>query len=154
MSVYQNEYFIVPKKGEHLLFEGLNLKSFLEDDFFEEDLFWIGQNIELVRLKPYLLENFGEDESWSDSLKIYGENEGNCIKIITEENAIVSITFRINFTTDYGKFITEILEFCKENGFMIVDNELYVLPLDYQAICNNILNSNAFENYKTFFGQE
>ncbi len=153
MSVYQNEYFIVPKKGEYLLFEGLNLKSFLEDDFFEEDLFWAGQNIELTRLDPYLLKNFGEDESWSEDLKIYGNNDGNCIKVIVEDGAIVSITFRVNFTTDYSKFIIDVIGFCKENEFLVVDSELDVLPLDYQAILNNILSSNAFKNYEAFFGQ-
>ncbi len=152
MSIYQNTYFIVPRKGNYTLFEGINLKSFLEDDLlFEDDLFWNNRILELGKINNYLLQNFEEDVSWSEDLKIYGDNETNCIKLFFENNFVVSMSFRVNFTTDYSSFLNKIIEFCEINNLLIVDNDLNVLSIDYQTIVDNIMNSRAFEKYKDFF---
>jgi len=151
MSVYQNEYFIVPREGNYTLFEGLNLKSFLEDDLFEDDLFWDGINVNLKKINTYLSGNFPEDNSWSERLKIYGNNDTNSINLLSKDNMIESMSFRVNFTTDYTIFLDKLIELCKLNDLLIVDNDLNVLSLDYQMIMDNIVNSKAFERYKQFF---
>ncbi len=151
MSIYQNSYFIVPRRGNYSLFEGLNLKSFLEDDtLFEDDLFWDNLRLPIKEFESYLRKNFLEDASWSDDLKIYGNNETNCIKLIFENGFVNSVSFRVNFKTDYSKFLNKLIEFCERNNLLVVDNDLNILYLDYQVIVDNINSSKAFENYKKF----
>ena len=148
MSIYQNTYFIVPRRSEYILFEGLNLKSFLQDNLFEDDLFWSKSRVELEYLQLYLKENFGEDTSWSKTLKIYGNHETNSIELVIEGKFVFSISFRVNFITDYSTFLLNLIKFCELNDFLIIDNDLNVLPLDYNVIKDNILNSKAYKNYK------
>ncbi|WP_298507492.1 hypothetical protein [uncultured Kordia sp.] len=140
----------MPKKGEYTLFEGLNLKTFFEDDFFEDDLLWNNSKISLKQIDNYLIKKIDEGESWSKHLKIYGNNEGNYLKIILENGFIASMSFRVNFTIDYSIFLNIIINFCEINKLLIVDNELNILPLDYQIIKDSLENSKVYKNYKSF----
>ncbi len=148
MSIRQNSYFIVPKQGDkYTLFSDLNLKSFLEDNFFEDDLLWDGLDVKIENLDKSLSQKFTKADSWSNELNIYGNLETNCLKIIHENSTVVSITVRIDFTRDYSFFLQDIISFCATNDFVIVDSELNVLPLDYDAIHNNLINSKAYKNF-------
>jgi hypothetical protein len=150
MSIHQNSYFIVPKNGAYDLFSGLNLKSFLEDDFFEDDLFWKATDLNIQNLNDYLGNIFEINESWSESLNIYGNPDKNCIKVIHENNLVVSIILRISILTDYSKFIEKTIRFCELYNLVLVDSELDVLALDFNSIKKNIMDSKAFKNFKKF----
>lgn len=151
MSVYQNSYFIVPRKGNYTLFEGLNLNSFFEDDLFEDDLLWEDLNYKYVEYEDYLNSVFKLGESWSSQLKMFGNNDTNCLKVLIENEIIVSVSFRVNFEINYIDFLKEIIEFCKLNDWLIVDNELNTLSIDFETINDNITESKAYKNYINFF---
>ena len=155
MSVYQNTYFIIPRKGNFNLFEGLNLNSFMEEEgIFEDDLFWENLNYKYEEYENYLTNAFEIGESWSKKIKIFGDNDINCLKVFIEENLILSMSFRINFETDYSNFLEEVIEFCKRNDYLVVDNELNTLDLDFEIINKNILNSKAYKKFRNFFSNE
>jgi len=152
MSVYQNTYFIVPKEGNYTLFEGLNLNSFMEEDgLFEDDLFWENLNYQYKKYEKYLINNFEIGESWSKYLKIFGDNDINCLKVFVEDGLIASVSYRINFKTDYSNFLEKVIDFCKLNNFLITDNELNILSLDIETLNNNILKSKAYERFRNIF---
>jgi hypothetical protein len=152
MSVYQNTYFIVPKEGNYTLFEGLNLNSFMEEDgLFEDDLFWENLNYQYKKYENYLINNFEIGESWSKDLKIFGDNDINCLKVFVEDGLIASVSYRINFKTDYSNFLEKVIDFCKLNNFLITDNELNILSLDIETLNNNILKSKAYERFRNIF---
>ena len=151
MSIYQNTYFIIPREGNYSLFEGINLKSFLEDEYmFEDDLFWENLKYNYENYKKQFSDIFEIGESWSENIKNFGDNELNCLSVIVEDRLIVSISFRINFKTDYSSFIERLIEFCINNDFLIVDNDLNILDLDSKSIEDNILGSNAYKRYRKF----
>jgi len=151
MSIYQNNFFIIPKKGDYSLFEGMNLSSFLDDIFFDDEFLWKNNTFNYDDIKKHLLKVGLEiGESWSEDLQIFGDNETNCIKIFIENRKIVSASFRINFLTDFSNFLKDTIEFCKVFNLFIVDNDLNILELDYEVIQNNLLNSKAFYNYNNF----
>ncbi len=150
MSIYQSQYFIVPRKGNYSLFEGLNLNSFLEDGLFEDDLFWNGTSMDFQKISAHLQQNLDQDKSWSENLKIYGNNELNHINLFFKEDTIQSMSFRVNFTTDYSTFLNTVIELCKLNDLLIVDNDLNVLSLDYQTLIDNLSNSKTVESFKKF----
>lgn len=151
MSIYQISYLILPQKGKYTLFEGLNLSSFINKDLFEDDLFWEGLNIKLSSLEKHISQNFEEGESWSKKLKIYGDNDTNCLKIFLENDVVVSISFRINFKDDFTQFLKKIIIFCDEFNFVIVDNDFNVLSNNQNEIYENIKNSNTVKRFNEFF---
>lgn len=158
MSVYQVDFFIVPKEGNYTLFEGLNLKSFLNNEsepnegvfILDDDLFWEGLNYDFDEINNSLSSWLNEGDSWSEELKIFGNNDDNCIKVFIEDDFIASIGFRINFTTDYYNFLIKVIEFCRNNNFLIVDGKFDVLELDYNTLQDNIYNSSKYKSYKNF----
>lgn len=155
MSVYQNTYFVVPRKGNYNLFEGLNLNSFIEEDgFFEDDLFWENLKYKYGDIESYLLSVLEVGKSWSKDLKIFGNIDLNSLEILLENNFVVSLSFRVNFKTDYSSFLKEVIEFCKLNDFLIVDNDLNTLVLEHGQINNNIINSKAYNRFKEFFAND
>ncbi|WP_298760644.1 hypothetical protein [uncultured Psychroserpens sp.] len=152
MSIFQNTYFIVPRNGNYDLFEDLNLKSFLEEEgLFDDDLFWEGLNYKYEKYKDYLMNIFEVGDSWSKKVKIFGNNDTNCLKLFVEEGFILSVSFRVNFKTDYAEFLRQVIEFCKINDYLVVDNKLDVLSLDFETINYNIINSTAFKRFNDFF---
>ena len=158
MAINQITFFLIPREGNYTLFEGLNLKSFLQDSIpedegfylFEDDLFWENLGYKFSEIKELLVNNFTEEESWSDEVKIFGHNDSNCIKIILDDDVIISVSFRINFVINYSNFLSKVIEFSKAKDFLIVDNRLDILNLDYDIINNNICDSDEYLNYKNF----
>ena len=148
MALYQCTYFIVPKTGNYNLFPGLNLNTFKEDIFFEDDYFWNNIELDISKVFEYLVEKFEEGESWSDELKIYGDIDHNCIKVLIEEDKILSISLRINFLFDYSLFLYKGINFCKTFNFLIVDCDLNILDLDFHEIKKNIETSKNFSKYR------
>lgn len=155
MSIYQNTYFIIPKESDYSLFEGLNLLAFFEDGFFYDHLLWESNKINYEEIEKYLFsKGFDLGESWSKDLKIFGDNDFNCIKFLIENGKITSASFRINFTTDFDYFVKSTIEFCDRFNFFIIDNDLTILENDFDKIKSNLLNSKAFGNYKKFFDKK
>lgn len=148
MALYQCTYFIVPKTGNYNIFPGLNLDTFKEEVFFEDDYFWNDIELDISKIVGYLAEKFEEGESWSDELKVYGDIDHNCIKVLIEENKILSMSFRVDFILDYSLFLYKVIDFCKIFNFLIVDSDLNILDLDFYEIKKNIQFSKNFSNYR------
>ncbi len=157
MSVYQYDFFIIPRKNVYTVFEGLNLNSFLnkellndpngELELFEDDLFWKNHTLKFIDISKYLEKKLRRGESWSKNLIIFGHNDENCIKILLEKGIIVSIGFRINFTLDYGKFLKVVIDFCQYFDFLVVSSDLNILELDFDVINKTIRDSNSFKRF-------
>jgi len=122
-----------------------------EEGFLEDDLFWKNLNYEYKEYEEYFINNFEIGDSWSRKIKIFGDNDINCIKVFIENGFIASISCRVNFKTDYSRFLNEVIKFCELNDFLVVDNELNTLSLDFEAINENIMNSKAHKKFRNFF---
>lgn len=155
MSIYQNNYFIVPIESKYKLFEGINLSSFLDEGFFDDELLWEENSFNYKDVESYLLKNkFEAGESWSKNLKIFGHIDFNCIKIFIEENKIISISFRINYSIEFFSFLKKVVDFCAFFNFLVVDNELNVLGVDYDVVKNSVLSSKEYKNYINYFNDK
>jgi len=148
MALYQCTYFIVPKTGNYNLFPGLNLDTFKDDVFFEDHYFWDESELNISKMLEYLEGEIDEGESWSDDLKIYGDNDHNCINVLIEDNKISSISLRLDFTLDYSLFLHKAIDFCKIFKFLIVDSDLNILNLDFYEIKKNIETSENFSKFR------
>ncbi len=66
MAIWQSTYYIVPKEGDFSLIEGISLSSFLEDNSFEDDLFW--NNIIFDLQKFLKLKALWRKKPWDEYL--------------------------------------------------------------------------------------
>lgn len=149
MALWQKSYFIVPKKSDYYLFENQNLKSFKDDDFFDDELLWNKYNFDVNILK--VLESIlMKNKSWSNNIFLFGSEESNCIEILVINKEIKSFNLRVDFTTNYQKFLKNFITFCSLNDLVLIDEQLIVLYPNFDDIESNIKNSTSYIKYITF----
>lgn len=71
-------------------------------------------------------------KSWASYITLYGSENSNRLEIFSENNIIESVSFRIDFTSDYEAVLQGIIEFCILKGLIILDEKLQVMPLNYE----------------------
>lgn len=84
-----------------------------------------------------------QGKSWHKNLKIYGDLASNCFEILfDDENRIVSVSFRIDFTSDYKIILNKIIKLCIRKKLLILDECLNIIsPISYEKIENIITKS-------------
>ena len=63
-------------------------------------------------------------------------------------NIIESVTFRIDFISEYEAVLRGIISLCEKNGFCIIDDNLNNLKLSFNAIKETINKSQNKEFFK------
>lgn len=153
MALWQSTYFVVPKSGNYTLFEGINLESFMEEGFFDDELLW--SNIDFDPNNFEILKDvLKKGESWSKNITLFGREDDNCFEVLTAGNIIKSVSFRINFTSDYKEILQGITDFCTKYNLMVVDENLNVFEPDFFKIVENIKNSKTYKKYALFVDKE
>lgn len=101
-----------------------------------------------------------KSNSWSNDIDLYGKVESNCFEVISDdEDNVVSVSFRIDFRSRYESILRFIIEFCSLNGLIILDEDITIIPLNFELIKSKIENSrqikiyNELSNEKKKFGK-
>jgi len=146
MAIWQLTFTMVPTVDLNLL----GIEDRLPREVFDDFSFWNSQ-YDLAFFEPFgeLLE---PNKSWSKDITLYGNTNSNCIEIYSDEGKISSVSFRIDYTIDYSVLLTKLIEFCTLNAISILDENLYVLQLNFTTISSVIENSPQVEKYKTLSG--
>ena len=141
MAIWQYNFFIIPNLGTQE-FKILN-------DEFDDSLFWkeVNTNCSFFEKIEVLLK---KSSSWHENLTIYGNLESNCLEVLCEGKYIISVTLRIDFTTNYEILVREILNFFILHGLVMLDEQLNIVSLNFEIIKNIITNSNQFNKYISF----
>lgn len=143
MAIWQNTFYVLPKESTLDLSPNLHFN----EEGFDDSIFWKGE-----KLKPELFNHISTflpiGKSWSKNLTIYGNVESNCFEVFQKEGSIVSVSFRIDFRSSYERILSELVEFLMMNGFLIVDENLEVLPLNSVVIIQKIKDSAQYKKYK------
>lgn len=150
MALWQYTFQVLTKESFEYLYEYISV-SF--DDFgFDEEPFWEYQLID----KSYFEEinNFlTKGQSWSHKIDLYGDQEANCFEVSFNQNNIVeSVSFRIDFRTNYELILNNIIEFCILKGLIILDEELNRIPLNYESVRSVIINTPQIKMYNRLSG--
>jgi hypothetical protein len=66
---------------------------------------------------------------------------------------IVSVNFRIDFTTDYENILNALIKFLMFKDFAVLDENLNVLTLDFEVMKDVITNSPQRRKYRTLFNK-
>jgi len=142
MALWQVDFFILPKVG---LSEISNLKI-SEDLTFDNASFW-----EAHKTSIDFFEGMGEilpkTKSWADYITLFGSENSNRMEVISENGIVESVSFRIDFTSNYEFVLKGIIEFCILKGLIILDQNLQMVPLNYEIAKNIVENAPQVETY-------
>jgi hypothetical protein len=146
MAIWQYNFFVLPKVG--VLEYSPSLKFNKEDELFDDSPYW-----EISNTKITLFYKIGEiltikNAENSDTRIIYGEEDANCFTIIHSNGITESVSFRIDFRSQYEKILVELIDFFNVNDLIIIDENLEFIKLNIIEINNKIQSSSQYRKYK------
>ncbi len=146
IAIWRCEFFILPKSDTYDLQYD---RQYGNIKLFEDDKYWKKAKIkkEIFSEISHLLK---PEKSWSNEIDQYGSENGNRLEVLFDANNIIeSVTFRIDFRSEYEAVLRGIISLCEKNGFCIIDGNLKNLKLSFSAIKETI---NKSKN-KEFFAE-
>lgn len=121
MAIWQITFYIIDASVSNI-----NLD---QDTDFDDSYYWENskRDVRLFKSVGLFLE---ENKSWSSQIKQYGDLKSNCLEVYFDDtNKILSVSFRIDFLSDYDLILEKVLIFCLNNNLAIVTLKGDVLPL-------------------------
>jgi hypothetical protein len=141
MAIWQYTFLVIPND---YLQETLNSER-IEDEF-DDSKFW-----ENSKITSDFFSSVGsilkKTDSWSKNIICYGNIESNCFEIFCKNNFVISVSFRIDFTSEYRLLLNELIEFLILKGLSVLDETLDIVPLNYEMFKSIIENSIQVEKY-------
>jgi hypothetical protein len=150
MALWQIDFFILPQDCKSQI---SNLK--ISEEFtFDDAPFWNENKTSLDYFED-IGKFLQKNKSWADYITLYGYENSNRLEVISENNIVESVAFRIDFTSDYELVLNGIIEFCILKGLIILDQNLNIVPLNFEtakSIVNNapqVIKYNNLQNGKS-----
>lgn len=131
MAIWQYSFLVIPK----IVFNNGGIKSYLDEDgFLDDEACWL--------IQPNKVDFFNSIEkilprnsSWSNEIILFGNQESNCFEVYKNEcNEVVSVSFRIDYTSEYEGILRSIIEFMAMNELVILDEKLELVDNNFVAI--------------------
>ncbi|THF48480.1 MULTISPECIES: hypothetical protein [Flavobacterium] len=146
MAIWQYTFQVLPKESVNTLAEDFSFNY--TDEGFDDELFW--ENYPLKKGFFNKINSILEKtKSWSNDIDLYGNQESNCFEVLSDnEGNVLSVSFRLDFTSNYESILRHILEFCSLNGLVILDEGLNIVPLNHGQVLSVIRNSQQMKRYK------
>jgi hypothetical protein len=145
MAIWQYTIELIPKNA--LL--KIECSGLITLDGYDNFPFWENNNLEIPFFEA-LTAQMKPGTSWSDEIILFGDGESTCIRFFMEENKISGIDVRIDFRYNSLEILNSVIEFCKLNAFLILDN-LEILDLNAAFIIQHIKNSKQLITYERLF---
>lgn len=140
MAIWQYTFFLVPAASINIV-DLVDIKT--SDGLVDDEYFWTLSTIDLSVFAP-INAFMPQRESWSRNIMQFGELEKNCCEIFIEDQHVVSVSFRVDFTSDYLSLLDSMIEFCLFNGISILDEHFSPVPLNTLSIASLMQASPQF----------
>lgn len=146
MALWQVDFFVLPKDA----FEVLSLVSYPstdEDNCFDDAIFWLEEKISLSFFNS-IANVLPITKSWHEDLTIFGSLESNCFEVLCKKNIAVSVSFRIDYTSEYELILRGFIQFFILNNLIVLTEDLIQIPLNFEVIKSTIENSQRVQTYR------
>ena len=94
------------------------------------------------------------NRSWSNSVDQYGDIDSNCVEVSFENEMVESVSFRLNYLINYESVLREMFDFCVRGQFVLIDEDLELVPLNLESIDAIIKQSAQLQVYQKLSGNE
>lgn len=145
MAIWQYTFQVLPKESVECLSSHYHFEK--NEDGFDDELYWKLNPISKIFFHS-IQEILPRNKSWSNEIELFGNQDSNCFEVLFDNNdKVLSVSFRIDFRSSYEKVLSQIIEFCLLNGIVILDEDLNVVPLNYEQVQNIIDDSPQARRY-------
>lgn len=152
MGLWQYTFQILSKDSCDNLYKVYN--SAFNDMGFDSEPFWQYTLTE----KSYFNEMdniLQRRKSWSKNIDLYGDQESNCFEVLYNEVGIIqSVSFRIDFRTNFESILNKIINFCMDKSLVILDENLNKVPLYLLHFEEIIYKSSQVKKYNILAGKK
>ena len=132
MSLNQIGFFVLPKDCLNKTSKNNNFELD-EDGYFDDELIWNKHQIH-SSLFNEIADILPLNTSWSKNIMLFGDQDSNRLEVLFDKNRIVlSVSFRLDFTSNYEIILLKLLSFLKSNDFIVLDEKLNVTELKYNT---------------------
>ena len=146
MAIWQYQIFVLPKEEIDSYFSNL---LFINEEALNEVNWW-----KYRQLTTEYFENFKSilplKKSWSDDIVLFGDENSNCIELLTNKGKIVEIMVRIDLRFDYTQFLDMLCEFAQEYNCILLNYSFKIL-----SPVKNLVNKDieSYPIYKSFLNK-
>ena len=149
MALWQYTFHLLPNINGELDVKNFSLEN--NEDGFDDSSFWVTERIDRAFFsKISAILPIGK--SWSKNIDLYGDEKSNCFTVFVKDNIVQSVSFRVDITSNYEHVLTGIVDFCILNGFVIIDEDLKIIPLNYLTIKTILDSCIQHRKMKRFLG--
>ena len=131
MSLNQIGFFVLPKDCLNKLIKKNDFE--LDDEgYFDDELIWNKYKIHYSMFN-LMNEILPLNISWSKNIIMFGDENSNRLEVLFDKNEIIlSVSFRIDFKSNYEIILIRLLDFFQTNDLIVIDEKLNVLDLKYK----------------------
>lgn len=144
MAIWQYSFKLIPRRS---IKSGLKALQYDENGCLKDHVYW-----DKVPTSISFLRGIGQimlrSNSWSKNLLIFGDLESTCLEIYSEGAYIKSVSFRIDFTSDFEKVLKRMIVFINSKNLVLFDERDNALASNYYVIKHLVEHSEQFYRYK------
>lgn len=145
MALWQYTFRVVPNV-DSLALDGVTHNSEGNRAITDEEL-WDTKKVPLSELAE-LGEILPLGKSWNTDLVVYGDLEKNCIEVYLNGDNVSSMSFRIDFRSEYENILSKLIKTLKDMGLTALNESLVVVPLMFEAMQETIESSSQFSTWR------
>lgn len=147
MAIWQYSFSIVPKED----LNAIGCSQFIEKEKYYSHDFWQNR-CTVSEYQTQLNDILPKGSSWSSSITLFGQEDSNNIEIVTNENVIVEMSFRLDFRST--TILDKVIEFCIYNGLALITEDFFVIPLNSEIIMSVVKNSRQYKKFVELGGND
>lgn len=147
MAIWQVNFNVVPKSATQTYDFEAYLAECVAEGAFETGQFWK----ELSTTDPFfdkINEFLPKTKSWTESITLFGLQESNRFEVFSVNGFVDSVSFDIDFTSDFQDVLQRLIEFLKENELVVFSERFKLIELDFNSFLDEIRNSRGLEVYR------
>lgn len=130
MSLNQIGFFVLPKDCLDKTSKNNNFELD-ENGYFDDELIWNKHKIH-YSLFNEITEILPLNISWSKNIVLFGDENSNRLEVLFDKNEIIlSVSFRLDFASNYEIILIKLLNFFKSNDLIVIDEKLNLTELKY-----------------------
>lgn len=143
MAIWQYNFTIVPRNILNCL------KKYVDKDgWLDDESCWLENPIKADFFKE-IEQILPKRKSWNTDIILYGNQESNRFEVYkNESDTVISVSFRIDYTSEYEDILRSLLAFIEMNGLVILDEKLEFLDNNFIAIKSHIEKSEQQDVYE------
>lgn len=140
MALWQYTFHILSKESFDTL--RINFELAFGEFGFDDEPFWKFAAVHKSYFEEVSLI-LEKGKSWSNEIDLYGHQEINCLEVLFDGNTniVSSVSFRIDFRSEYEMVLNPIIEFCILKGLVMLDEDLNIVALNYEVMKSVIENA-------------